>query len=288
MKYLMVQVDNKELKLTNLDKLFWPGEKLNKAHLVKYYTDMAPYILPYIKDRPLVMNRYPDGINGNSFYQKECPSYAPDWIHRISIEHSEKIVNYIMCNDIASLVWLANQGCIEIHAWLSKLGNLDCPDIAVLDLDPAEGVDFKDVIKVALVIKKTLDFLKLESYIKTSGATGLHIFIPVSPEHSFKKVAQQMKQVAEAVVQAEPEICTVERSVHKRYGKVYIDYLQNSRGKTMAFPYSLRPLPGAPVSTPLKWEELKELTSPALFNINTIRERLFKIGTDPWCFDKYN
>ena len=278
MKESYVAVNGHEVKLTNLDKLIWP-EGLTKAHLVKYYREIVPYILPYLYNRPLVMKRYPDGVVGESFYQKECPEYAPDWIIRYPVEHSEKVVNYIICNDIATLVWLANQGCLEMHPWLSRIENIECPDIAVMDLDPSEGVSFNDVLKIALLVKEALDQFNLQSYPKTSGATGLHIFVPIKPVYAYQTVTKAMQYVAELIVKINPEQATVERKVVQRKGKVYLDYLQNGRGKTMAFPYSLRPLPGAPVSTPLYWEEAESMNiAPDAFSIYNIISRIEEIG----------
>ncbi|MEG6521668.1 non-homologous end-joining DNA ligase [Desulfotomaculum sp. 1211_IL3151] len=274
-----VKIEGKNIKLSNLDKLIWP-EGLTKAHLIKYYTDIAPYLLPYIKDRPLVMKRYPNGIEGDFFYQKECPDYAPEWLKTIPIRHSDKVVNYITCEDIATLVWLANQGCIEIHAWLSKLNQIEYPDIAILDLDPGEQASFQHVLEVALVIKKVLDHLKLRGYPKTSGATGIHIFIPLRPVFSFGQVTKAMGLIAKAVADTFSEKATIERTVAKRDPqKVYVDYLQNTRGKSMAWTYGLRPLPGAPVSTPVMWEEIEKFSFlPGDFNLHTIFKRLKYFG----------
>ncbi len=282
MKEKTVVVDGREIKLTNLDKVFWPREGLKKAHLIKYYSEMASYILPYIRNRPLVMKRYPDGIGGFSFYQKECPSYAPDWVESYSIKHSQKIVNYIICNDSATLIWLANQGCIEVHAWLSTLDSLDSPDLAVMDLDPAEGTDFSDVVEIAHLVYNALQFYGLDAYVKTSGSRGLHIFIPLRPALNFNEVTRCMKFIAQSVAEAYPRKATIERIVSKRYGKVYLDYLQNGRGKTMAFPYSLRPLPGAPVSAPLLWEEVAHQASSSTYVMDSIKQRLAGLENDPW------
>lgn len=278
MKESYVAVGEHNLKLTNLDKLIWP-EGLTKAHLVKYYSDVAPYLLPHLRNRPLVMKRYPDGIDGEAFYQKECPDYAPTWIKRQPVEHSEKVVNYIICNDQATLLWLANQACIEMHAWLARVESLETPDLAVMDLDPAGGASFEDVLEIALLVKRVLDEFKIKSYPKTSGASGLHLFVPVRQVYSWRQVTGAMKYVAELVVKVHPDKTTVERKVEKRVGKVYLDYLQNGRGKTMAFQYGLRPLPGAPVSTPLRWEEVEEgKIRPGHFTIDTILQRLKSVG----------
>ncbi len=278
MKESYVSVGEHNLKLTNLNKLIWP-EGLTKAHLVKYYTDIAPFILPHLRDRPLVMKRYPDGIEGEAFYQKECPEYAPSWIKRHPVEHSEKVVNYIICNDQPTLLWLANQGCIEIHAWLARVESLETPDLAVMDLDPAGEASFADVLEIALLVKRVLDEFKIKSYPKTSGSRGLHLLVPVKQVYSWRQVTGAMKYIAELVVKVHPDKTTVERKVEKRGAKVYLDYLQNGRGKTMAFQYGLRPLPGAPVSAPLLWEEVAAgKIRPGHFTMNTIFERIKSMG----------
>ncbi len=278
MKESYVNVDGHEVKLTNLDKPIWP-EGLTKAHLVRYYSDIAPYILPHLYNRPFVMKRYPHGLAGEAFYQKKTPDYAPDWIIRQPVEHTEKIINYIICNDRATLIWLANQSCIEMHAWLAKLENLACPDIAVMDMDPAEGATFADILEISLLVKRILDEFGIECFPKTSGSRGVHLFIPLEPVYSWQKVTRSMKYVAELAQNVYPDKVTLERKVEKRAGKVYLDYLQNGRGKTMAFQYSLRPRPGAPVSTPLLWEEIEEGSiQPEDYNINTIFSRISKLG----------
>lgn len=273
----MVDIEGRTLTLTNLDKVFWPDKKLTKAHLIKYYLDIAHVLLPYIHNRPLVMKRYPDGIKNNYFYQKECPSYAPDWVITHPVTHSRKVINYIICNDKAALTWLANQGCVEIHAWLSRLEDIDYPDLAVFDLDPADGVQFKEVLRVAVLVHEVLLAYNLQGFPKTSGSSGMHIFIPLNGKHTFPEVTEAMKFLAEIIIRAYPQGVTVERVKEKRKGKVYLDYLQNGRGKTMAFPYSLRPLPGAPVSAPLTWDEVNEMNiKPLDFNLNNIFERINK------------
>lgn len=281
-------IDGRELRLTNLDKIFWP-EGLTKAHLVKYYTDIAPVIMPHLRNRPLVMKRYPDGIGGESFYQKECPEYAPDWIETYPVRHSEKTVNYIVCNDTATLVWLANQACMEIHAWLSVLDNVECPDIMVMDLDPAEGATLSDVLDIALLSRRALEEFGLVPFVKTSGASGLHLFVPIKSEYPFQAVTSAMQYIARLITSVHPRKATVERAVPKRKGKVYLDYLQNGRGKTMAFQYSLRPLPGAPVSTPLLWEEVEgRRVDPGSHNIRTIFNRLERYGDILGDMSKYS
>ncbi|SHK65629.1 non-homologous end-joining DNA ligase [Desulforamulus aeronauticus] len=274
-----VVIEGKQIKLTNLTKLMWP-EGLTKAHLVKYYTDIAPYLLPHLRGRPLVMKRYPDGIAGKHFYQKECPEYAPEWIQTVSIVHSGKMVNYIVCEDRATLAWLANQGCIEMHAWLSQKNKIENPDLAIIDLDPGEAANFDDVMEVALVVKKVLDQLQIKGYPKTSGASGIHIFIPVEPCYTFQEVTKAMGVIAQLVTGTLPKKATIERSLDKRGAeKIYVDYLQNTRGKSMAWTYSVRPLPGATVSTPILWEEIEQRSIlPQHFTMETIFQRLAALG----------
>lgn len=275
----LVTIHGRELTITNLNKPFWPDLGLTKAHLIKYYLDMAPYILPYIRNRPLVMKRYPDGITGDYFYQKECPDYAPEWVETYPVLHTGKTINYIVCNETATLVWLANQGCVEIHGWLSRIEDIDYPDLAVFDLDPAEGVDFSEVLQVALLVRDVLKEFGLSGFPKTSGSRGLHIFIPLDGQRTFAEVTGAMKRLAEIIVRAYPGGVSLERSIPKRRGKVYLDYLQNGRGKTMAFIYSLRPLPGAPVSTPLTWAEVEaKCFKPEQFNLANILDRVSKCG----------
>lgn len=276
---MKVNIEGKNINLTNLNKIIWP-EGLTKAHLVKYYTDIASYLLPHIKGRPLVMKRYPHGIEGEYFYQKECPDYAPEWIKTVRVSHSEKNINYIICEDVSTLAWLANQGCIEIHAWLSRVPLLEQPDLAIIDLDPGDDASFNDVMEVALVVKKTLDKLNLKGYPKTSGASGIHIFIPIKPSYTFQQVTKAMELIAILVCRAFSNKATIERSLQKREkDKVYVDYLQNTRGKSMAWTYSLRPLSGGPVSTPLLWEEIEHRKlKPEDYNIHTIFDRLKVFG----------
>lgn len=278
----IVEIEGRVLALSNLDKMMWPEENITKAHLIKYYLDLAPVLLPYIRNRPLVMKRYPDGIEGDFFYQKECPDYAPDWVETYSVRHTRKVINYIVCNDTPTLAWMAGQGCLEIHAWLSRVDEIDCPDLAVFDLDPAEGVPFRAVKQVALIVRVVLEQFGITGFPKTSGSSGMHVFIPLEADYSFPRVTAAMKYLAELILQAYPDLVTVERSKAKRKGKVYLDYLQNGRGKTMAFPYSLRPLPGAPVSTPLTWHEVEYKDfDHGCYNMQNISRRISRDG-DPY------
>ena len=273
-------IEGKKVRLSNLGKVFWP-EGFTKADLIKYYVEMAPVLMPHLKDRLFVMSRYPDGITGEFFYQKDCPEYAPEWIETVGLVSPDtgKVVNYIVCNNIATLVWLANQACIELHIWLARKAKLDYPDIVVFDLDPFPPAVFEDVLEVALLVKEALDQFGLKGFPKTSGATGLHIFVPVEPVLTYTEVRAAVEFVYRRIHDVFPEKTTLERSISKRDGKIYLDYLQNTRGKTMVFQYSLRPEPGAPVSAPVTWEEVADKKiRPGQFNICSIFRRLDEVG----------
>lgn len=276
----IVKIEGKQLKLTNLDKLIWP-EGLTKADLIKYYADMADIILPHLRNRLFVMSRYPDGIEGEMFYQKDCPSYAPEWLNIYPVESPDvgKVINYIVCNDLPTLLWLANQACIELHIWLAKIPQINYPDIVVFDLDPCPPAAFEDTLQVALLVRESLKHFGLQGYPKTSGATGMHIFVPVIPELTYQEVRETVEFVCRQIHKVYPEKTTMERLVADRRGKVYLDYLQNTKGKTMTFHYSLRPIPGAPVSTPLTWAEVEAgRIRPGDFNIYNIKERMKELG----------
>ena len=276
-----VIVAGKSLSLTNLEKLMWPGDKINKAGLIKYYADIADILLPHLKDRLFIMSRYPDGIEGEMFYQKDCPGYAPEWVRTFPVKSPDagKTINYIICNDLNTLLWLANQACIELHIWLAKVPQINYPDIMVFDLDPMPPAGFADTLEVALLVKEALDQFGLYGYPKTSGATGLHVFVPIKPEYTYSEVRDAVEFICRQVHAVFPGKTTMERLVADRGGKVYLDYLQNTRGKTMTFQYSLRPVPGAPVSAPLTWEEVRQgKVRPGDFNSGNIGDRIRQAG----------
>lgn len=281
MEKSIYQIEDQLLELTNLDKTYWPDEGYSKGDLIKYYYLISPYILPHLNERFMVMQRFPDGIAGKAFYQKECPAYAPDWILTKEVQSpssKRKYINYIICNDLATLLWLVNQGCIEMHPWLSRWTHIDNPEAVILDLDPGDQVTFEDVLNIALLIKQVLDSFNVKGFVKTSGATGLHIYIPVKPQYSFKNVRDFAEKIARIVVAVNPAKATIERTVSKREGKVYIDYMQNVQGKTIASVFSVRPLRGATVSTPVSWEEIaKKSFAPGDFTMYNIPE-LIKQG----------
>lgn len=274
-----VTIEDKRLTLTNLDKLFWPDDGIRKADLINYFVSISEYLLPHLRDRPLVLTRYPDGIAGSSFYQKRRPNYAPAWMR--SVEHEGKsssdVIRYCLADDAASLAWFANMGCIEIHPWYSRAGSLEYPDYVVFDLDPAPPAGFEEAKRVAQKLKTALEMMGLRSYPKTSGATGIHVYVPIEPVYTYEVTRSFAEGVARALRSAYGDEITVERQVEKRAGKVYIDYLQNVEGKTLVSVYSPRPLPGAPVSAPFEWGELNHV-NPLIFNLRTMMDRLRKVG----------
>lgn len=277
-KKTSVVVEGRHLLLSNLDKLYWPDDGYTKGQLVAYYADNFSYLASYLRDRPLVVTRYPNGITEKFFYQKNVPAGAPDWITTFPVptESEKRVINYIICNDLPTLIWLVNSGAIELHPWLSRITSLDYPDFAVFDLDPDPPSGLEEAKKVALTLRALLLPLGLDLRVKTSGATGLHVYVPLKGTDTYEQVREFCGIVARVVAQNLPSLVTVERKISERQGKVYIDWLQNIRGQTICAPYSVRPLPGAPVSTPITWEELPTLTGSC--NIMTIEDRLLDKG----------
>lgn len=274
-----VEINGRTVILTHLDKVFWPQEGYKKAELIQYYCEASPYLIPHLQERPLVWTRYPDGIQNNSFYQKNAPPNLPDWVGTFTYysKDSDRDIRFIVVSDAADLVWLANQASLEMHPWLSRTAVPDYPDFVVIDLDPSPGNTFKQVVKVAWTVKHILDELELRSFIKTSGSEGLHIYIPVENKYNYKQIREFAQPVAAAACHLVPELATIERTVNKRGSLIYVDYLQNGRGQTLCAPYSVRPRPGAPVSCPLHWEEIDHI-EPAQFTIKTILPRLVQYG----------
>jgi bifunctional non-homologous end joining protein LigD len=270
-----------EVRVTNARKVFWPGEGYTKGDLVGYYETMAPLLLPYLRDRPVVLTRYPDGITGKSFFQKDAPVYVPGWLRTETVhsDDGERDIRYFVIDDLPSLRYVANLGTIPLHFWSARVGSLEHPDWMVLDLDPKEA-PFAHVVQVARALKEILDELGLPSYIKTSGATGLHVLLPMGRRYTHEETRTFARLLAVITVDAVPEISTVTRSLQGRGGKVYVDFGQNGRGNTIVAPYSVRPLPGAPASCPLRWDEVTARLDPARFTIRTIPKR-FETMEDP-------
>jgi bifunctional non-homologous end joining protein LigD len=266
------------LRLRNLDKPFFP-DGYSKGDLIQYYADIAPYLLPHLAQRAIVMARFPDGADGGFFYEKQAPAHVPDWMPLMPILSKERAgaIDFTTAPNRAALMWFANMGCIEIHPWLSRRQTLEFEDFAVFDLDPAEGAAWEQVADTARHTKVALDRLGLRSYVKTSGATGLHVYVPLAPVHEYARVRKFVETVGRLLAAADPENITMEWDIPKRAGKVFVDHNQNVAGKTIASVYSVRPRRGAPVSTPIHWEELDEI-DPADFTIATIWGRLRRHG----------
>ncbi|HVM90930.1 MAG TPA: DNA ligase D [Verrucomicrobiae bacterium] len=267
--------------LTHAEKLFWPKEGIRKGDLARYYDRVAPVLLPYLRNRPLVLDRYPNGIEGESFFQKDQPN-APKGIKTVAIRSASegKTLHYLVCNDRKTLDYAIQLGGIVLHPWLSNLARLERPDFLVIDLDP-ESVPFDHVVKTALVVKDVLDEIGAASYCKTSGSRGLHVCVPLGGTYSYEQSLLFAQLVAAIAHQRLPRITSLERNPAKRQHKVYLDCFQNRKGATLVAPYSVRPNPGAPVSTPLDWKEVKPGLDPRRFTIFTMPARLAKRG-DLW------
>lgn len=273
----VVRVGEREVELTNLDKLLWPAEGITKADYIHFVFMVSHLLLPQLKDRPLTVTRYPDGIDAEGFYQKDCPDYAPEWISTYPVASPEtgKVTRYIVPQEPAALVWLANQAAIEFHPWMSRVQNPGCPDYAVIDLDPSAGASFEDVKFVAGAVRELLDRLGLAACPKLSGATGIHVYVPLEPKYPYSVTSRLAGYLGKIVSQAFPDKATNERLVKNRGARVYIDHLQNLPAKTIVAAYSARPLPGAPVSIPFEWDELERLDPSAwtIKDLDAILER---------------
>ena len=268
------------LKLTNQEKVYWPKEGYTKGDVLAYYNSISKYLLPYLKDRPQSLKRNPNGILDKGFFHKDAGDKAPAWVDHVKLysESAKKDIDYIVCNNKATLFYLNNLGCIEINPWNSRLNHLDHPDYLVIDIDPADNSTFDEVIETALVVKDVLDKAQATCYCKTSGATGLHVYVPLHAAYHYDQVRSFAEIVATSTQAQLPGSTTLERSLSKRNGRIYIDYLQNSKGQTLASAYSLRPIPQASISTPLEWKEVKPGLHPSQFNIHTITKRVAKTG----------
>jgi DNA ligase D len=271
----------KKAALTHLDKIYWPDEKITKGDLISYYESIATYILPYLKNRPLSLKRNPNGIKDEGFYHKDAGDIAPSWMKTADVPSasSNKIVHYLVCNDVQSLLFIANLGCIEMNPWNSVAGNMDKPDYFIIDIDPSAKNSFNEVIDVANVVKEILKKADITGYCKTSGASGMHVYIPCKRKYEYSAVRDFAKIIATLVHEQMPSNTTMERSLSKRKkNQIYIDYLQNSRGQTLASAYSVRPKPGATVSAPLEWKEVKYGLTPQDFTIKNMLARVNKKG----------
>jgi bifunctional non-homologous end joining protein LigD len=265
------------VKLTHLNKIFWPKERYTKGDVIAYYKKIAPYLLPYLKDRAESLNRFPDGIKGKHFYQKNVdPEQLPRFVKCVSLpaKGARKTVHYVVCNNKDTLLYLANLGCIEINPWASRIRHPNKPDFMTLDLDPSGSGDFDDVVAVAQTAHRILEGMRVKNYCKTSGKAGIHVLVPLGGRYSFAQVRRFAKLLAERIAAETPALATTQHRVSKRRGKIYLDYMRNAAGQTAAAAYSLRPWPGATVSTPLAWPEVRKGLRPGQFTIKTIFNRL--------------
>jgi bifunctional non-homologous end joining protein LigD len=275
-----VQLNKHELSFTHLSKVYWPKEKFTKRDLLNYYYGMASWLLPYMKDRPQSLNRHPNGINGPSFYQKNVSGKVPGWIktfpYRTEEDNEDK--EFLVCTDEASLLYIISLGCIEVNPWSSRVGKPDNPDWCIIDLDPDKKTPFDKVIEAAQVTKKVLDAAGIDSWCKTSGSTGLHVYFPLGARYSYEHSKEFARLVVQLVQGEIPGFTTIERTVKERKGRMYLDFLQNRPQATIAAPYSVRPKPGATVSAPLHWDEVKKGLRMEDFTIRTMPARVKETG----------
>lgn len=277
---LNVRIGKSVVSLSHLDKIYYPCEGITKGWILKYYYEVSNYILPYLKDRPLIMKRYPNGITGQSFHQHDVDQ-VPDFVRTIRLDVVDgHAVDYIVCDNLPTLLYLSNIGAIERHPWHSRAKKRDRPDYLIFDLDPGEDTSFSAICKLAISARDVLERLGLESYAKTSGSRGIHIYVPIKPLYSYEQVADFAEQVAALLVRENPEAATVERALNKRKrGQIYVDHMQNARGKSVVAPYSVRPKPGATVSAPLEWDEVKrKKITPQSFTVQNILKRIERKG----------
>jgi len=279
----ILKVEGRDVRLTNLRKLFWPELNITKGALVQYYADVAPYLLPHIRDRAMVMRRYPNGAAGEQFFMKEAPSPRPPWIRICPIDHGDgKVVNFPVIDDLPSLLWLVNLGCIDLNQWYSRCDDVNRPDYVHFDLDPSEGATFDQVRECGLIVRHALETLGMTPYVKTTGSRGLHVYVPIVREPEQDVVLTFAKTLAGELAARNPKLMTLDYRVARRpRERVLVDYKQNAWGQTLASIYSVRPRPHATVSAPLTWNEVAKGASIEDFRIDNVRARLKKRG-DLW------
>jgi len=278
---MSVTLNGHRMKLTNLPKVLFPADGITKGELINYYDSIADLILPHLRDRPLSLKRYPNGIDHDYFFQKDAEDKVPDWVRLEPIfsEHNQDKIHYIICNDRATLVYLANLASIDQNPWMSRLGSLDNPDFALIDLDPTQGCPYDQIVEAAQIVKRKLDAMGLQGYPKTTGGDGMHIYIPLDPVYTYEQVRSFAEILSILVIREKPDLFTTPRAVAQRKkGKVYFDYLQISSAKTIAAPYVPRAHPRAPVSTPLAWREVQRGLDPQEFHIRNVLDRFERVG----------
>lgn len=278
-----VSSGGRQVRLTNLKKVFWPDLGVTKRDLLQYYADMAPFLLPHIRDRAMVMKRYPNGAAGEFFFMKRAPSPRPEWIRTCAIEHaSGSIIHFPVIDDMAGLLWVVNLGCIDLNPWYARCGDTDRPDYLHFDLDPVPEAAFAQVLETALIVREALDSLKIPSYPKTTGSRGIHIYVPIVRGPEQKQVWTFAKALAQTLAGRHPTLITAEYRVSKRpAGRVLVDYNQNAWGRTPASVYSVRPTPRATVSAPVAWDEIQRGVRIEDFRIDNMPERARRLG-DLW------
>lgn len=272
----------KEVAFTNLDKVFWPEEGYTKGDLIEYHRQVAPWMLEYLQDRPLVMTRYPDGVDGKSFFQKDAPPYAPDWLRTVTVwsEGSERELSYFVAEDVESLLYIINMGTIPIHIWSSRISSLAAPDWCILDLDPKDA-PFTDVVEIARTIHDICEEIGLPTYPKTSGSSGIHVLVPLGGRLTYEQSRTLGQLLGRVVVAERPDIATLTRNPDRREGKVYVDFVQNGHGRLLVAPFTVRPKPGATVSAPLKWSEVTKRLTIAQHTIKSLPKRMKRLKEDP-------
>jgi len=278
-----VSFGDRQVKLTNLNKLFWPELKITKRDLLQYYADVSSVLLPHLKDRAMVMKRYPNGAAGEFFFMKRAPSPRPPWIELCSIEHgSGNVIDFPIVQDLPALLWVINLGCIDLNQWYARCDDVDRPDYLHFDLDPVPGAKFEQVRETALVVHDALQSLKMPCYAKTTGSKGIHIYVPIVRGPTQKQVWTIAKEIAHVLAAANPKLITAVYKVANRpKGRVLVDYNQNAWGRTLASIYSVRPTPKASVSTPVSWQEVERGVQIEDFRLDNVRKRIAKLG-DLW------
>ena len=280
---VLLVIGDRKIQLTNLRKPFWPDLKITKGDLLQYYADVAPYLLPHLKDRAMVMKRYPNGAYGEFFFMKRAPSPRPDWIQLCTIVHSSgNVIHFPMIQDLAALLWVINLGCIDLNQWYARCDDVDRPDYLHLDLDPGEGATFAMVRETALIVREALEGLKMKPLVKTTGSRGMHVYVPIVRGPSQKEVWTIAKTLAIELASRHRRVMTAVYAVAKRpKDRVLADYNQNAWGRTLASIYSVRPRARAPVSTPVSWKEVERGVDIEDWRFDNVRARLAKVG-DLW------
>jgi len=278
-----LKVQGREVALTNLDKRFWPELGITKGDLIQYYADVAPVLLPHIRDRAMVMKRYPHGAHGEFFFMKRAPSPRPDWIRTCRIDHdSGNVIDFPVIDDLPSLLWVINLGCIDLNQWYARCDDVDRPDYVHFDLDPGEGAGWEQVLESGRILREALTGIEMAPLVKTTGSRGLHVYVPIVRGPTQKDVWTFAKAIAVELAAGHPKLMTSEYKVAKRpHGRVLVDYNQNAWGRTLASIYSVRPRPKAPVSAPVTWKEIDKGCSIEDFRLDNVRTRIAKVG-DLW------